>query len=162
MRSRRSALVLAACALVVAVALVVGASHGSGARTPAQRAAAIDAVVRCPSCEGLSVADSSSSTAVAIRAAVLSRARAGQSDGAIEQYLVSRYGESILLRPPTSGVAGLVWVLPVLAIVAALGALVVVLWRRRPPGDDIVVGDEDRALVADALAGEPSAPAPAR
>jgi cytochrome c-type biogenesis protein CcmH len=154
-RRRGAGLVLALCALVVAGALVLGAGHGTGTRTAAQRAAAIDAVVRCPSCEGLSVADSSSSTAVAIRAAVLSRVRAGQGDAQIEQYLVSRYGPSILLRPPTSGLAGVVWVLPVVAVLAAVGGLSWVLWRRRSPAE-AVVSPEDRALVADALAREPT------
>ncbi|HTS14449.1 MAG TPA: cytochrome c-type biogenesis protein [Candidatus Sulfotelmatobacter sp.] len=152
-RRRRTGLVLGICLVVVVVALVLGANRGSGPRSVAQSAAAIDAVVRCPSCEGLSVADSSSSTAVAIRAAVVSRVRAGQSDAVIEQYLVSRYGESILLRPPTSGLAGAVWVLPVVAVAGALGGVGVVLWRRRSPRET-VVSDEDRALVEDALARE--------
>jgi len=152
-RHRGGGVVLAACAVVVAVALVVGSGHHSGTRTPPQRAAAIDAVVRCPSCEGLSVADSSSSTAVAIRAAVLARVRAGQSDAQVEQFLVSRYGQSILLRPPASGLAGAVWVLPVVAVLGALGGVAWVLWRRRAPAE-APVSDDDRALVAEALARE--------
>jgi cytochrome c-type biogenesis protein CcmH len=154
-RRRGAGVILGLCVVIVIVALVLGANRASGPRTAAQRAAAIDAVVRCPSCEGLSVADSSSSTAVAIRAAVLARARAGQSDAAIEQYLVSRYGESILLRPPTSGLAAMVWVLPVVAVAGAGVGLAVVLWRRRTPPPSTVT-DEDRALVADALAQDPS------
>jgi cytochrome c-type biogenesis protein CcmH len=146
-------MVLAVCVVVVTGALVLGAHRGGGTPPAAQRAAAIDAVVRCPSCEGLSVADSSSSTAVAIRAAVLARVHAGQSDAQIEQYLVSRYGESILLRPPTTGVAALVWLLPVLAVAGAATGVAVVVWRRRRTPES-AVSEEDRALVADALARE--------
>jgi cytochrome c-type biogenesis protein CcmH len=148
-RSRRRAVAWVCCLAVVAVALALGATHPS-AKTPAQRAAAIDAVVRCPSCEGLSVADSSSATAVAIRAAVVARVHAGQSDAAIEQFLVSRYGEGILLRPPTSGLAGLVWLLPVVAAIAGITGIAVVFWRRRAPAE-VVLSQSDRALVDAAL-----------
>jgi len=97
-----SALVWVLLAVVLAVALAFSVSKG-GPLTPAQRAAAIDAVLKCPSCDGISVADSSASSAAAVRQVVLARVREGQSDQQIEQYLVSRYGPSILLRPPTTG-----------------------------------------------------------
>jgi len=160
---RRVTLAWIGCLALVALALVVGASRSASPSSPRQRAAAVDAVVRCPSCEGLSVADSSSATAVAIRNAVLARARAGQSDGRIEQFLVSRYGPGILLRPPAGGLAGLVWFLPVLAGAGGLAALGVVFWRRRAPAP-VVVSDEDRRLVDAAMAqgARPSAAGEAR
>ena len=70
---------------------------------------------------------------------------------AICQYLVSRYGQGILLRPATSGGTSALWVLPVVAGVLAAGALGAFFWRRRRVG----VGDvspDDRVLVEDALA----------
>ena len=137
--------------VVVAVALGFGASPGGPPPTVTQRADAIDALVRCPSCEGISVADSSASTAVAIRHAVAARVRAGQSDGRIDAFLVSRYGPGILLRPPTHGWTAWVWVLPPGALVLAVAGLVVVLWRRRHRGA-ASVSAEDRALVHEALA----------
>jgi cytochrome c-type biogenesis protein CcmH len=159
-RSRRRAVAWVCCLAVVALSLGLGATRQSGSKTPSQRAGAIDAVVRCPSCEGLSVADSSSATAVAIRSAVLARVRAGQSDVQIEAFLVSRYGQGILLRPPTSGLAGVVWLLPLVAAVAGITGLAVVFWRRRAP-TPVVVSDDDRALVDAALAGDDeAAPAP--
>jgi len=140
-----------ALVVVVGVALGVGASPGSPAPTTAQRVAAIDALVRCPSCEGISVADSSASTAVAIRQAVTARVHAGQSDAQIDAFLVSRYGPSILLRPPVGGATAWVWVLPPVAVAVGLACLAVVFWRRRRP-PPVTVTDEDRALVARALA----------
>jgi len=140
-----------ACLAVVVVTLAAGALRSTGTETISQRAAAIDAVVRCPSCESLSVADSTAATAVAIRATVLARLRAGQNAVQIEQYLVSRYGQGILLRPPTSGTAGLVWAVPAVALVLGAGGLVVVFWRRRDPGR-VAVDDDDRAIVDAALA----------
>ena len=100
----------------VGVALGLGASRAGPRPTPAQRADAIDALVRCPSCEGISVADSSASTAAAIRRAVAAASRAGQSDAQIDAFLVSRYGPGILLRPPVHGWTAWVWVLPPAAV----------------------------------------------
>jgi len=139
--------------VVVVVALGVGASGGGPPLTVAQRVDAIDALVRCPSCDGISVADSSASTAVAIRHVVTTRVRQGQSASQIDTFLVSRYGPSILLRPPVQGWTVWVWVLPPVALVVALAGLVTVLWRRRRHRAPAPVSAEDRALVADALAG---------
>ena len=138
-------------AVVVAVALALGSSKGGPPPTVVQRADAIDALVRCPSCDGISVADSSASTAAAIRAAVLARVRAGQSQGEIDGFLVSRYGPSILLRPPVQGLTVWVWVLPPVALAVAVAGLVAVLWRRRQRAE-APVSTQDRALVDRALA----------
>jgi cytochrome c-type biogenesis protein CcmH len=155
--------------VVVSIALGVGASRGGPPASPAQRANAIDALVRCPSCEGISVADSSASTAVAIRQAVVARIGAGQTDGQIYSFLVSRYGPGILLRPPVHGATGWVWLLPPVAVAVAVGGLVSVLWRRRRRRRPAaVVSAEDRALVQRAMAervgarGGDSAPGNAR
>ena len=159
-RRFRPWLPVAVLVVVVAVALGLGASPGSPAPTPTQRADAIDALARCPSCDGISVLDSSASTAVAIRQAVAARIRAGQSDSEIDAFLVSRYGPSILLRPPVRGWTAWVWVLPPAALAIAVAALVTVLWRRRRRGPD-AVSAEDRTLVRQALAEHTSGLAPA-
>ncbi len=140
-----------AMALVLSVALALGASRPGPARTVAQRAAVLDAQLRCPSCEDVSVADSSAPTAVAVRAIVSQRLRAGESDGQIEDFLVSRYGPDILLRPPDTGATSAVWIVPVAAVVLALGGLGVFFWRRRR-GAPVPVAAEDRTLVDQALA----------
>ncbi len=123
--------------------------------TAAQRANAIDALVRCPSCDGISVADSSASTAVAIRHAVTARVRAGQSDGQIDAFLVSRYGPGILLRPPVRGWTAWVWALPPVALLAAGGACGLVRCCGAGAGTSgaapVSVSAEDRALVERAL-----------
>jgi cytochrome c-type biogenesis protein CcmH len=96
------------------------------------------------------VADSSASTAVAIRRAVAARVAAGQSDAQIDAFLVSRYGPGILLRPPVRGSTAWLWVLPPAAAAVAVVGLVSVLWRRRQR-PSVAVSVEDRALVARAL-----------
>jgi cytochrome c-type biogenesis protein CcmH len=146
-----SVLVWVALAAALAVTLAVGASSGGGAETAGQRAAALEANLKCPQCEDVNVLDSQAATAVAVRSVVAARVRAGQSDQQIDDYLVSRYGPSILLRPPTSGMTAVVWVAPLVAGAGALTGLAVIFWRRRRPPSAGVTA-EDRALVARALA----------
>jgi len=149
-RRAGSALVWLGLAVVLAVALAFSVP-GGGTPTAAGRAAALDAVLKCPSCDGISVADSSASTAAAVRQVVLARVRAGQSDAQIERYLVSRYGPSILLRPPTTGITAVVWVVPLVAAAGGLGGLGLFFWRRRRP-PAVPVTPADRAIVERALA----------
>jgi cytochrome c-type biogenesis protein CcmH len=137
---------------VVAVALVIGgAGPDKGPRSPAARAQSIGEDLRCPVCQGLSVADSHSPTAEAMREDIRRRVDAGESAEAIKAYYVSRYGEWVLLRPEASGVGVLVWVLPVGALLLAAGGLALAFrrWRRHPT---MTATDEDRALVEAALA----------
>ena len=145
---------VAALVAVVAVALVIGgAGRSSGHRSAGARTEAIAADLRCPVCQGLSVADSHSPTAESIKEDIRRRVDAGESDAAIKAVYVGSYGEWILLKPETSGVGVLVWVLPVLALLLAVGGLALAFrrWRREPSR---VATDEDRALVEAALANQ--------
>jgi cytochrome c-type biogenesis protein CcmH len=149
----RRALPWLALVVVVAGALVVGARDADGPATEAERVRAIAREVRCPTCRGLSAAESDAKAAQAIRDEVTSRVRAGESDGEIRAFLVSRYGRDILLRPEAGGVSALVWALPVAAVVCAAGGLVVAFhrWGSRTRGSPSA---DDRALVERALGEE--------
>jgi len=133
-------------ALVLAAALVIGAQGRSGPRTEAQRVKHIASEIRCPTCRNQSAAESDAAAAKAVRDEITRRVRAGETDGEIVGFMVSRYGSDILLKPEGSGVASLVWVLPVVAVVVALAGLAVAFrrWRARP---GVEVSAEDRALV---------------
>jgi len=122
--------------IVLGVVLVVALVVGSGALdatppTAAQRAAAIESGIKCPSCEDLSVADSSAQTAVIVRAAIRQQIAEGRTDPEIKAYLADRYGSAIVLDPPASGVSLLVWVLPLVGGVLAVVLLAVVFARTR-------------------------------
>ena len=135
--------------VVVVVALVIGSSGSGGSASDAERAQSIAGTVRCPTCRGQSVASSDAPAAVEIREDIDRRVAAGQSDEEVQAALVGAYGDGILLNPPGSGVAGLVWVLPVAGLVLGAAALAVALRRWRPAGLDPVT-DEDRRLVDEA------------
>jgi len=112
--------------VVVALAVVVW-PHGDN--SPSARAHALETQLKCPECQGLSVADSQAPTSLAIRADIKRRIARGESDAQIRQVYVDDYGQSILLTPQSSGVSLIVWVLPV--VVLALGATGIVYALRR-------------------------------
>jgi cytochrome c-type biogenesis protein CcmH/NrfF len=117
--------------VILAVALVVGSGALSPhAQTPAQRAAAIEAVVRCPSCIDVSVAQSEESTALAVRHQIERQVAQGLSTSRIEQALVDQYGQTILLEPPDSDGFAVIWIVPIALGAGALGAVGVLFWRR--------------------------------
>ena len=142
---------LALAAVIVAALVVGGAGRSGGPRSAAARAEAIADDLRCPLCQGLSVADSHSPTAELIYKDVRRRVDAGESEAQIKAHYVGSYGQWILLEPETSGVGAVVWILPVAALLLAVGALALAFrrWRRQPT---LAASDEDRALVEAALA----------
>jgi len=140
----------AALAVVVVVALVIGSGAGRG-KTMDDRVHAIALTIKCPECSGQSSATSEASTAVAIRADIARRLRNGQDADQIRDYYAGTFGETILLNPSGSGASSLVWILPVVMVVATFGGLAMVLRRNRRAGATTAT-DEDRALVAAAQA----------
>ena len=141
-----------ALALVLVVALAIGATDDRAPRTEADRVNALASEIQCPTCAGLSAAESDAAAAQAVRDEIRTRLRDGQTGDQIRAYFVSRYGRGILLRPEASGVAGLVWVLPVALGVLAVGGLVMTFRRWNRQRDDAAdPSAEDRALVESAL-----------
>jgi len=151
MTGRRSLVWGGAAALVVG-AIVWAAWPSSGTATPASRAHELATELRCPDCQALSVADSTTTSAEAIRADLLRRTTAGESDAEIRQVYINRYGESILLKPTSTGLGLVVWVLPVVVLaLAAVGlGLAFAKWRGQPR---LQATDADEALVEEARAG---------
>jgi cytochrome c-type biogenesis protein CcmH len=131
-RGRGRTLSYVAMALVALTVLLVGALDQAGARTEDERVQAISRTIQCPACSGQSVAGSNASSAQAIRAEIADRVAEGQTDDEIRAYFASRYGDQILLTPPSSGAGAVVWIAPVVALaVASLGlALAFKRWQR--------------------------------
>ncbi len=141
--------------VVLVVALVIGSGVlNSAPMTPAQRAVGIETRIKCPSCEDLSVANSSAQTAVIVRNTVRQQIGEGKSDQQIEAYLVSRYGSAIVLVPPASGWSLLVWVVPLGggALAVAILAIVLVRKRRNAIDDPVDAARHEASLDAGASA----------
>ncbi|HEY1904803.1 MAG TPA: cytochrome c-type biogenesis protein CcmH [Myxococcaceae bacterium] len=105
---------------------------GSALLDPAReaRVQALGKQLRCPMCQGLSIADSSSSAARAQMDKVRELVADGKSDPEIRDYFTSRYGEWALLDPPASGMNLLVWLLPLALLVG--GGFAIARTMRRP------------------------------
>jgi cytochrome c-type biogenesis protein CcmH len=101
----------------------------------------------CPVCQGQSIAESDIPIAREIRTEIGKRLDQGQTDSQIREYLVAQYGENIDYKPRATGVAGLVWIIPVVVSVAALAGLAAV-FRRWQREERLVATDADRELVA--------------
>lgn len=91
-----------------------------------QRARAISAELRCLVCQNQSIDDSDAPLARDLRILVRERLTAGDSDASVREFVVARYGEFVLLRPPLNLRTLLLWGTPFLLLLAAL----VTLWRR--------------------------------
>ena len=86
--------------------------------------------LRCPMCQGLSIAASGSSIARAQLDTVRDLVRQGKSDQEIKDYFVARYGEWILLSPKAEGYNWLVWLGP--AFLLLIGGFTVARTLRGP------------------------------
>ncbi len=133
--------------------LVFGVVDGRDDRTNAQRTQDIGATIACPQCVGQSVVESDVAIAREMRAEIGRLVVAGWSDDEIRARFAGRYGEWVVLTPSTSGVSGLLWVIPVAGLVVGAGLLAMVLARWRRDGADAgAIAEHDLALVAEARA----------
>jgi cytochrome c-type biogenesis protein CcmH len=140
-----------AMAILLLGALFVGVADDGGPATTGERTRDLSSSVACPTCDGQSVADSDSSAARNVRSFIEGRIADGVDDDQIRDELAARYGDQILLTPGRSGVIGLVWVLPVAALVAALAGVALAFRRWRGAGV-VHATDADRELVDKARA----------
>ena len=121
-RARIEALLMVALVGVIVVGLLIGDP------TPEDRVQAIGERIKCPVCQGESIATSPSDTAQAMMDVVAEKVGLGESDEQIIAYFQASYGTGILLDPPFSGKTLLVWLLPVPALG---GGIWMMLARRR-------------------------------
>lgn len=102
--------------------------------------------LRCPVCQGLSVADSTTEAAVSMQRRIRELVAAGYTREQIDAYFVDRYGEWVLLDPPATGLNWLIWLAPGLAGGFGLvwAASVVVRWRSEPEDPVPLPSDQGR------------------
>ncbi len=85
--------------------------------------------LRCPVCGGSAITESPSDFARSMLSEVRSQVQAGKSEAEIFSFFSSKYGNTVLLKPPFQGLNILVWVLPILVLL--IGALVLWNYLRR-------------------------------
>lgn len=118
------------------------------------RAREIGRTLRCVVCQNQAIDDSSAEVAHDMRRAVRERLVAGDSDAAVYDFMVARYGDYVLLKPPFKAGTLLLWLGGPLVLLIAGAALLVAARRRRAvpiPATEPLSAEEQRRL--DALLG---------
>jgi cytochrome c-type biogenesis protein CcmH len=123
------ALLLVLC--LAAPAMAVGPDEILPDPVLEQRARDISAGLRCLVCQNQSIDDSDADLARDLRVLVRERLVAGDSDEAVRQYVVDRYGEYVLLNPRLGGHTLVLWIAAPVLLLAGLGTLWLVGRRRR-------------------------------
>jgi cytochrome c-type biogenesis protein CcmH len=114
------------------------------------RARNLSGELRCMVCQNESIDESDAPLAHDLRVLVRDHLKAGESDTAIRQYLVARYGDFILLKPPFKAETFLLWGTPLLVFLAGGLAIGFAMRRRHEP---LAAGlnAEEQARLADLL-----------
>ena len=119
-------------AVVVVLGAALMAALGLGPPNLTERTRSLESELRCPVCQGLSIADSPAELAVEMRSVVAARLLAGASDADVRAYFVERYGSWILLAPDPTGPNLLLWAIP--GLLLFVGATAVVARSRQRQG----------------------------
>jgi cytochrome c-type biogenesis protein CcmH len=109
------------------------------------RARALSAQLRCLVCQNESIDESDASLARDIRLLIRERIVKGESNAEIRDFLVSRYGDFILLKPPFKASTLLLWISTPLTL-ALGGWAIYAASRRRPAPVAALTEDEERRL----------------
>lgn len=135
-------------ASLLALALLAGASL---AQDPAldKRVASLAHELRCLVCQNQTLADSNAPLAVDLRNQIREQLQGGASERDVIDYMVARYGDFVLYRPPLKATTLALWIGPFLLLF--LGALL--LWRRiaRRRASEPQLSEAERARAAQLL-----------
>ncbi|KIQ00055.1 MULTISPECIES: cytochrome c-type biogenesis protein [Pseudomonas] len=105
--------------------------------------------LRCPKCQNQNIADSDAPIAMDLRAEIYRKLEAGDSNAQIIDYLVARYGDFVLYKPPVTRRTLLLWYGPAALLVGGFVLLGVIVLRRRKAGGEVSTGmssDEQQRL----------------
>jgi cytochrome c-type biogenesis protein CcmH len=101
-----------------------------------QRLIAISEEMRCLVCQNESLAGSRADLAQDLRRELRELIRSGKSDEEIKTFMVSRYGDFVLYRPPVKPTTWLLWVGPFVLMLGAIAGFVIYVRKRSAEGDD--------------------------
>lgn len=110
-----------------------------------QRLVSIAEELRCLVCQNESLAGSRAELAQDLRREVRTLIKSGKSDAEIKEFLVSRYGDFVLYRPPVKPTTWLLWFGPLLLLLGAAWVLVRIIRRNQTQKDTPVLDSAQRA-----------------
>jgi cytochrome c-type biogenesis protein CcmH len=139
--------------LAIAYAIATSIACAQTAADPAfdARLKRLESELRCLVCQNQTLADSNAPLAEDLRREVRELAASGKSDAEIKQYLVARYGDFVLYKPPLQSNTWLLWLGP-FALLLGGGAIWYLVVRRRKPGYDDDVPSDSGGPPDDAIA----------
>ncbi|UYO01269.1 MAG: cytochrome c-type biogenesis protein CcmH [Devosia sp.] len=111
-----------------------------------QRARAISSGLRCLVCQNQSIDDSDADLARDLRILVRERLVAGDTDKEVEQYVVDRYGEYVLLNPRLSGHTLILWIAAPVLLIGGIGWIVLARRRKTVQAPAELTAEEQAAL----------------
>ncbi|HJV88634.1 MAG TPA: cytochrome c-type biogenesis protein [Noviherbaspirillum sp.] len=101
--------------------------------------------LRCLVCQNQTIADSHADLAIDLKNQVREKLAAGMSDKEVINYMVDRYGDFVLYKPPVKETTWLLWFGPFLLLVVGIGVLMAKLKRRNATPDNVPEEDLKRA-----------------
>lgn len=136
-----------ACLLVLTAATAYAREAPSAAADPVleKRVMALSAELRCLVCQNQTIADSNAELAIDLKNQVREKLGQGMSDKDIVDYMVQRYGDFVLYRPPVKTITWLLWFGPFLLLVGGIFVLMLKLSRRRTQVDSLPESERQRA-----------------
>ncbi|WP_375625753.1 MULTISPECIES: cytochrome c-type biogenesis protein CcmH [unclassified Bartonella] len=108
------------------------------------RARHISSHLRCPVCQNQSIDDSDAALARDLRLLIRERLKMGYSNQQVTDFLVERYGEFILLKPPLNKITWFLWFSPLIIII--IGASIIFFHFKRNNHEKIMsyVNEEEQ------------------
>jgi len=125
-----------------------------------RRAKDLAAQLRCLVCQNQTIAESNAELARDLRAAVREQLAQGSSDREIIAFMVERYGDFVLYKPPLKATTLLLWFGPALLLAAGAGTLFMYLRRRRGRLEERALTEEERRRAQALLEGASDREAP--
>jgi cytochrome c-type biogenesis protein CcmH len=146
--------------LLLCAALLVAAPLHAKQAVPAiddpvaeKRAVKLEEQLRCLVCQNETIAASQADLAKDLRKEIREQIKAGKSDDQIKQFLVDRYGDFVLYKPPLKATTVLLWAGPFALLLGGVIVLFVYLRRRRTRVVQASLSDEQRSRAEALLAG---------
>lgn len=143
---RFTILVIAACLAILLALAAVATTVQAQQPDPDSQAHDIAKKLNCPVCAGLSLADCQTDTCQQWKQEIKTQLADGKTPQQIIDYFVARFGPTVLQEPPKQGVVLVLWVLPVLLLIAVLIAVVIVLKRSSLPKIPLTPASSEGAM----------------
>jgi cytochrome c-type biogenesis protein CcmH len=131
--------------LLLVVVLSMGRAFAADESALDRRVAELGSELRCLVCQNQTIADSQAPLAVDLRNQIREQLKSGKSEQQIKDYMVARYGDFVLYRPPLKASTLALWVGPFLLLVLGAWLFYRRVARRRPPEPQLSEAERQRA-----------------